>query len=216
LASGLGGSIAARQLLATVYGFGGYHYTPADALLAEPLALGRERHDLQALRMAQSLLAERDLLRGRAAAVRADLEPVLDRPGLEEFQVLFVLPQLAWALLELGEEAAAEARAMQSCERARQYRLFLVDGLRVLALVRPRQARWEEACALLEEAIVLCQTMPYPYAEAKARYNYGQLYAARGDPEQACAQNERALAICERLGEGLYRPHIEQPLAEIS
>jgi transcriptional regulator with XRE-family HTH domain/tetratricopeptide (TPR) repeat protein len=189
----------------------------ADRLIADSLTIARERHDLQALRMAHSLIAERDLLRGRAEAVRADLEPLLDRPGLEEHQVLFVLPQFAWALLALGDEAAAGARALQTCQRTRahHYHLWLVDGLRVLAQVRLRQERWEEGRALLEEAVALCQTMPYPYAEAKTLYVYGQLYAARGEPERAREQYEAALAICHRLGEGLYRPHIARALSEL-
>jgi tetratricopeptide (TPR) repeat protein len=190
----------------------------AEALGADPLAIVHEKHDLQALRYSYSMIAERDLLAGRAQAVRTYLEPLLDRPGLVEFQVLLVLPQYAWALLALGEEAEAEARALQSCERARawQYRLFLVDGVRVLALVRMRQARWEEARALLEEAIEVCRAMPYPYAEAKAHYVYGQLHTAKGEPRQAREKYQAALSICARLGEGLYRPHIERALADLT
>jgi tetratricopeptide (TPR) repeat protein len=189
----------------------------ADALSAEPLAVIQEKHDLQALRYSYSMIAERDLLAGRVEAVRTYLEPLLDRPGLEETQALLVSPQYAWALLALGEESEAEASARHSCERARawHYPLFLVDGLRVLAMVRTRQERREEACALLEEAIAASRAMPYPYAEAKARYVYGQLHAAKGEQEQAREQYEAALAICDRLGEGLYRPHIEQALAEV-
>jgi hypothetical protein len=85
----------------------------------------------------------------------------------------------------------------------------------LLALVRLSQERWEEARVLPEEAIALCRGMPYPYAEAKAPYVYGQLHAAKGEPEQAREQYEAALTICDRLGEGLYRPHIEHALAEV-
>jgi tetratricopeptide (TPR) repeat protein len=91
-----------------------------------------------------------------------------------------------------------------------------VDGLRVLAMVRMRQERWEEACALLQESIELCRAMPYPYAEAKALYVYGQLHAARGEPESAAEKYQAALAICDRLGEGLYRPHIECDLRRLA
>jgi tetratricopeptide (TPR) repeat protein len=189
----------------------------AEALGAEPLAVIQEKHELQALRLLYSMIAERDLLAGRAQAVRTYLEPLLDRPGLVEYQVLYVLPQYAWALLALGEEAEAETRALQSCARARawHYPLFLVDGLRVLALVRLRHRRWEEARALLQEAIAVCRAMPYPYAEAKALYVYGQLHTATGEPEQAHEHYEAALAICDRLGEDLYRPHIEHALAQV-
>jgi transcriptional regulator with XRE-family HTH domain len=189
----------------------------AEALIAAPLAEAVERRDLEELRMAYALMAERDLLAGPAEAVRAYLEPLLDRVGLEEMEALFVLPHYAWALLALGDEENAEVRALQSCDRARthHYPLWLVDGLWVLAMVRIRQARWEEACALLEEAIAQCRTMPYPYAEIKALYVYGQLHVAVGEPRQARKKYEAALSICDRLGEGLYRPHIERALTAL-
>jgi tetratricopeptide (TPR) repeat protein len=189
----------------------------ANALIAEPLAAAEESHDLQALRMAYSHIAEYDLLEGRADAVCAYLEPLLDRPGLEEHQTLFVLPQYAWALLERGDEAAAEANALRCCQRARarHYHLWLVDGLRTLALVRQRQERWEDALELLHEAIALCRRMPYPYAEAKALYVAGQVYTTKGELERAREKYQAALAICERLGEGLYRPHIESASAAL-
>ena len=62
----------------------------------------------------------------------------------------------------------------------------------------------------------LVRAMPYPYAEAKALYVYGQLHAVKGETEQAREKYEAAIAICERLGEGLYRPHIERALAELA
>lgn len=186
----------------------------AVASLAEPLALAEREHDLQALRIGHGFLAERDLLEGRPEAARVRLEPLLDRPGVQEFQVQYVLPQLAWASLELGNAPHAETLAAESVARARADRhdLFLVDALRVQALVATRQGQWHEAAAALEESIGLCRAMPYPYAEAKALHVYGQLHAAKGEPEQAREKYHAALAICERLGEGHYRPHIEWAL----
>ncbi len=196
----------------------------AAAYLAEPLALAEREHDLQALRYAHGTLAERDLLNGNPQAACARLEPLLDRPGLQEPQVLFVLPQHAWSYLELGVQAQdesliARADALAAESRARaiaaQHRLFLVDALRVQAMARIQQARWQEAVDALEESIALCRDMRYPYAEAKALYVYGQLHAAKGEPERAREKYLAALAICERLGEGLYRPHIERALTEL-
>jgi hypothetical protein len=57
--------------------------------------------------------------------------------------------------------------------------------------------------------------MPLPYAEAKARYGYGQLYAAKGESEPAREQYRAALAILDRLGERLYAEHVERALAEL-
>jgi hypothetical protein len=78
------------------------------------------------------------------------------------------------------------------------------------------QARWEEACALLEEAITRCRAMPYPYAEAKALNVYGQLHTDKGEPEQAREKYQVALWVCERLGEGLYRASIERDLRRLA
>jgi hypothetical protein len=54
--------------------------------------------------------------------------------------------------------------------------------------------------------------MPYPYAELKALWVYGRLEAARGDSAAARKRFEAALAICDRLGEGMYRAPIERDL----
>jgi tetratricopeptide (TPR) repeat protein len=142
------------------------------------------------------------------------LEPLLDYPGVREFQVQWVLPQLAWAYLERGDEHRATILAAQSEARARAERhdFFLVDALRVQAMVAMRQSSWQEAQEALEESIGLCRSMPYPYAEAKALYVYGRLQVAKGEPEQARENYQAALVICKRLGEGLYKPYIERAL----
>ena len=91
----------------------------------------------------------------------------------------------------------------------------MVDALRIQAMLAIRQDRWQDATDNLNEAIALCQAMPYPYAEAKALWVYGRLEVARGDPAAARECFTLALAICDRLGEGLYRPHIEQALTQL-
>jgi tetratricopeptide (TPR) repeat protein len=204
-------------LLSMLYLAAGEH-EQADALSAEPLAIAKERQDLQQLRVMHGPIAERHLLAGRAAAARVELEPLLERPGIPEPQALFVLPQYAWALLDLGEDADAESRAVQSCQQARagHYPVMLVDGLRILALVLLRQQRWEEARTLLDESLETCQTIHYPYAELKALWVYGRLETARGDRTAAHERFSRALAICERLCEGLYRPHVERDLRALT
>ena len=54
--------------------------------------------------------------------------------------------------------------------------------------------------------------MPYPYGEVKISFEYGRLFVACGDPTAARERFRQALAICDRLGEGLYRKHIEREL----
>jgi tetratricopeptide (TPR) repeat protein len=170
-------------------------------------------------------LAERHLLMGQAAPAHARLAALLDQPALAEHARMararmIALPTLAWAEAELGHDTAAaerlEVAIAIATATARREVLELVDALRVKGLLAARQRRWKDARAALDEAITLCRAMPYPYAEAKALYVYGQLYAARGEPTQACEKYRAALAICDRLGEGLYRPRIEQDLDMIN
>src|SRR5262249_10126169 len=109
----------------------------------------------------------------------------------------------------------AETLIAQGSERARvsQQLLAWVDALRIQALLRIRQLHWAEAEAALEEALLLCRAMPYPWAEAKALYVCGLLHQAKGEQEVARKRLEAALAICARLGERLYAEQMEQALA---
>jgi tetratricopeptide (TPR) repeat protein/transcriptional regulator with XRE-family HTH domain len=186
--------------------------------LEESIALGARMGDPQPVRLANRALAERDLLEGRAEEARARLEPLLGRPDQRRMEAIEVLPMLAWAHLELGHEDRAETLVTEADARARkEYNwLALVDALPIQSLLATRRRQWREAEAALEEALRLTRAMPYPHAEAKALYVYGQLHMAKGEPEQARKRFEAALAICSRLGERLYAEHIEQALAQLA
>jgi hypothetical protein len=73
-------------------------------------------------------------------------------------------------------------------------------------MIAARSERYAEALHDLDEALILCRAMPYPYTEAKALWVYGQLEAAGGDPMAAAEHFAAALAICAQLGKVLYRP----------
>jgi len=186
----------------------------AEHQLGQGLALAASEGDLAALRWGGRLLAERDLVAGDAAAALARLEPLLDRPGLQEWDVAPLLPLVAWAQLALDKDEAAAATLAAS--KARCGRLWLVDALRMEAMLARKPGRWGEAEAALEETLTLCRAMPYPYAETKALYVFGQVHAAKGEPGRAREKYEQALAICARLGEGLYRRQIEQALGDLN
>src|SRR5262249_51243943 len=130
---------------------------------------------------------------------------------------VMALPTLAWVELERGHhtEAAERLETAIAMATARRFNIMLVDALRVKGLLATRQRQWEDAQAVLDEAITLCRAMPYPHAEAKALYVYGQLHTAKGESDLAHEKYLSALAICARLGEGLYRPHIERALAQL-
>jgi predicted ATPase len=178
--------------------------------LAADLATTNEPYQAYNLRV---LLAEREVLEGRSHAAFAWLEPLL---GVRVGPTVCChhLPCLAWAALADGDAPAAAAY-LQQAEQQIRWPTFRVDLLRVRAMLAMEQECWQEAAIALDDALALVRSMPYPYAEAKALYIYGQLHAARGDPEQARENYQLAMVICERLGEGLYRPHIEQALDQL-
>src|SRR5262249_2779533 len=148
---------------------------------------------------------------------RERLAPLLEDTGRERGQALYLLPYLAWANWDVGEQALAEAQVSEAIGRAQAtgIRLALVDALRIQALLHIQQQRWEEAQARLEEALTSCRAMPYPYAEARALYVYGLLHQARGEPKRARERLKAAHAICARLGERLYAEHIVRTLAAL-
>jgi hypothetical protein len=167
---------------------------------------------VQALHWAAWSLAERDLMAGRVSDAYARLDSLLDRHGMQG-ETGQLWPLLAWAELELGQDEQAATTLATSL--ARRERLFHVDALRVRARVAIKHRRWQEAVADLEETLARCRAMSYPYAEAKAHYVFGQLHAARSEPTLAREHYKAALLTCGRLGERLYRPHIERALAEL-
>jgi hypothetical protein len=81
------------------------HWEAASRYCDESIVLLEHCGDLQGLRPAATFRAWFDLLQGRAAAARARLAALRDRPGLDQREVPFLLPFLAWAHLALGEVA---------------------------------------------------------------------------------------------------------------
>jgi tetratricopeptide (TPR) repeat protein len=169
--------------------------------LDEAIALTEHSGDLQGLRYASGIRAELEVLQGTPGTARARLEPLRDRPGLEEFDVTAFLPVLAWAYLVLGDVIAADEAAGEALRRTRpeQMRRLLVGALRVQALIRLRQGRLSDAEEALQEGLQVARAMPYPYAEARLLQVYGQMHAKRGAPDQARNQLAAALAIFRRL-----------------
>lgn len=183
-------------------------------LLEHLIASAEKLVDPLTLVHATGLLAEADLLARHAEQARLRLASVLQHAAIDESNVHGVMPLLAWAEGALGQEAHAEARLATLLASAEP--LYRVDGLRVRGLLAIAQRRWAVADEALDEALRMCRAMPYPYAEAKTLWVHGQLEVARGDSAGACERFEQALAICSRLGEGLYRPHIADALARVS
>jgi len=190
----------------------------AAALCLEELGAMAGHADLRALRQAQGLLAEHDLLRSRPQSAYARLAPLLDRAGLEEWNVIPLLPRLAWAHLELGQVRQAEEVATGAVRRAQTgpYRLALVDALWVRALIAQRRERWNQARRTLDTGLRQAQGMRYPYAEARLLHVYGEVYAQQDAPEEARERLTTALAIMRRLGARHDAERVAQTIANIA
>jgi tetratricopeptide (TPR) repeat protein/transcriptional regulator with XRE-family HTH domain len=187
-----------------------------EAYLAEAERIALQSGPVQVLRFITALRAERELLAGRADMANRLLLPWFTDEPMQERTRLELSVLRAWAAVALDMEDDAHTLTSETVESARANKMYLVlpDALRVQALWAIRRQRWAEAERALDEASRLSQAMPYPYAEAKALYVYGQLWAARDEPEQARAFFEQALAICQQLGERLYGGAIELRLHE--
>jgi hypothetical protein len=162
------------------------------------------------------LLAEADLLSGLAEQARRRLSTLLDgaHPTPAEGKSRRPLLLLTWAEIALGHSADAEARLNALFADATP--LFYVDALRVQGLLATQQERWDVGAEALHEATERAHTMPFPHAELMALYVCSQLEAARGDLAAARTHLKRALAICDRLGEGWYRKHVERDLRRLA
>ena len=116
------------------------------------------------------------------------------------------LPYLAWTYLVLGDDERAEEVVLEGVERARAqgHRLALVELLRVRGMMLSRQHRWDEAEGAFEEAVSMARSVRYPYAEARALYEWGSMYIGRLDTKQGWGRLEEAVEIFRRLGSRPY------------
>jgi tetratricopeptide (TPR) repeat protein/transcriptional regulator with XRE-family HTH domain len=189
----------------------------ASNLIEEGVALAEQTGDLQALRLAQPSLAERDLLAGQPAAAHARLVPLLDRPGQQEGLVTYLLPYLAWASLDLGREDEAAEQLEECLDRSRRedIRLAEVDALRVCVIQATRRGEFAAAEQALEDGLRLSRELPYPYAEAKLLYAGGLAARAAGDDPLTRERLLQARDALRALGEGLYLSHVERALNEL-
>jgi tetratricopeptide (TPR) repeat protein len=159
------------------------------------------------------MLAEADLLAHHLEDARRRLTTFLgDRQTFtpDEHRAHGARLLLAWTELDLGRHKTAEALLNALLLSTPPF--FRVDVLRIQGLLAKAQQRWDMGVAALEEALDETRAMPFPYAELKALWACGQLEAARGDPVAAKKRFTQALAICDQLGEGLYRRYIDHDI----
>lgn len=196
----------------------------ARAYLDEAIVLGERGSNYPVLRAARAAAAEQELLNGDAQAAYDRLASLDSRPqGQREYAVdsmsmIALVPLLAWAHVEMGDLNRAETilTDVLALVTDRKQNLALADVLRVEAILAMRRGHLEEARLALDEAIVRSRQMPYPYAEAKALYIFGQLHLMNQERDLAREKYRAALAILHRLGERLYAHHIERALAGLA
>jgi tetratricopeptide (TPR) repeat protein/transcriptional regulator with XRE-family HTH domain len=183
--------------------------------LTEAERIANQSGPAQVLRFVTALRAECELLAGQAEEANKRLTPWFAGEPMQERTRLELNVLRAWGAVELGKVAEADTWVDDtvSSARASDMRLVLPDALRVQGLWAMRREKWDEAEKALDEAITLSRGLPYPYAEAKALYVSGQMWAARSEPPRAKALFAEALAICQRLGERLYGDAIAQALS---
>jgi tetratricopeptide (TPR) repeat protein len=180
-------------------------------------ALERMR-GVQGLRYVQRELAEVDLRAGRAREALARLDPLMQGARVDDNDITFVLPVLAWGYLAAGEGTRAEKVVLDAIDRAQRQgnALSLVTGLRARGLVLAARGEREDADSHFAEAVGLAQQMPHPYAEALAHLDWASEWARRGQTGRARTHLEQVLSIFRRLGAQLVIERTEQALAQIA
>jgi tetratricopeptide (TPR) repeat protein len=184
-------------------------------LLTDTIATSERTNNFFASNWARYRLAEWDLVGGRANDARARLASIVEAEERRNAPSM-VSATYAWALLELGEVAAAESligRALAVLTTGDLH--SRTTALRIQTMVFTRQRLWDEAQTTVESGLALARSLRYPYGEARTLYIAGLLHRDKGVLELAREHFEQALDICDQLGEGLYRPHIARALAEV-
>ena len=166
-------------------------------------------------RYVRCLQAEVALLRSRPQEAIAFVEGMFEGSPLEAEHVTFVLPTLAWVYLEAGDTEQAEATIDEAVRRCRSDpdHVDLADALRIAGMVASGKEQWDSAQAYFDEALTLTQAMKYPYAGARALYEYGLMLARRGMSSEGRDRLEAAAAIFERLGATPYIERTRRALA---
>jgi tetratricopeptide (TPR) repeat protein len=167
----------------------------------ETLRLAESVGDLDFARLAQRLLAERDLLEGRPETALARLQPLLE--GDERKDDPGFLRTLARTYLALGNESEARHAAIASVARAAAQRspIELVESLVTQGVVLEQHTESaREAEQIFAYAVARARRIPFPFGEALALRESGLLRAHRGEAMQAQELLTEAHAIFKRLG----------------
>jgi len=197
---------------------GAGEWDEASRYLDECVSVAIGMGDIELLRLAQVLSAERDLRAARPRAAHARLASVLDRPGLEEWDVtMWMLPVLARTYLQMGDTTEAGAVVTHTKRRAQamDIRVVVPEILRVEALLTLRQGRYEQAARTLAEGLAVVRPLGYPYAEAQLLQVCGHMHVEKKEWAEARGRLEAAYALFVHLGARKDAEHTAQVLASL-
>jgi DNA-binding SARP family transcriptional activator/class 3 adenylate cyclase len=159
-------------------------------------------------------------LRAEAAVLRDRPEEALEhlRPFAEEEMEEEWREAMARAFVAVASNAPdAELRARHAIERAEAERHLpgLAETNLVHGLALANEGETVKALSALEEAMRLAGILPFPYAEARARFAIGSILS-ESDRDTALSHLEAARGIFQRLGARPYLEGTEALLARLS
>jgi tetratricopeptide (TPR) repeat protein/transcriptional regulator with XRE-family HTH domain len=180
----------------------------ADRYLAEGIAVAAEIDDPQFHQWGCYSLAELALMRGDPDQALAHLQHG-GEPMPWGLHAIAIPEPLASIYLAMGALEQAEDLIGRGLEAATASRLppEIVPWLRLRAMLLTMREQWDEAAQTFVEAVTLPRSLPYPYAEAQALYEWGRMLAAAGKPTQARKRFGEALTIFQDLG---AQPYVER------
>ncbi|MDQ2744083.1 MAG: hypothetical protein M3Z66_17560, partial [Chloroflexota bacterium] len=190
-----------------LYGLASLSFAAGDVATASHhaescISMAEDGGDVRMTWAALSLLAQCDISEGRHRRARRRLRRALRGAGIATGDRVLLLTILAEAHLRLGELSKAEPTIEQALAEARSCHdtPTLIEALRIHGLVAGRSQHLEEARDSLDEALVLVESIPNPYAKARVLETWGAIESEHGDQSRAREQLQQAAEIFHRLG----------------
>jgi class 3 adenylate cyclase/tetratricopeptide (TPR) repeat protein len=175
--------------------------------LEEPFTIAERNNQVDLLPYLQAPLADWDLLDGRQADALQRLQPLLARKlSLNTLDEHLAMQTAAEVLLapgappELLHQAEEIAHQGIGCATVQNNQMARLGWLRVKAMLAARQGNGRQASDTFDEAVILGQSMPYPYAVARTLAAWGTALVDSGKSPDGRQKLEEALASFRRLG----------------
>jgi tetratricopeptide (TPR) repeat protein len=187
----------------------------ADRYMDEAIEVAGAMQATAIIRWANGFAAQGNILRGNPEQARDRLLPLLDRDGVEEQDVSWFLPVLAWAYLEAGDPERARETARHALRRGKEHgdQIVMADALWVSGRIATHAERWEVAEQFFMEGLALTRGNSFRWAEIRTAFEYGCMQARAGRPTEAFATLQEALTEFRRMR---AQPYIERTEKEIA